>query len=33
MFLNVKIEFVDEISKKLPNDLLRINVYKTLECC
>ena len=33
--LNVftKTNFLDEISKNLPNDLLETNSYKTLESC
>ena len=33
--LNVfkKIEFVGELSNKLPNSFLGTNVYKTLESC
>ena len=27
------IKFLGEISNNWTNDLLRINVYKTLECC
>ena len=31
VFENIK--FVSEISNSWPNDLLRVNVYKTLEFC
>ena len=31
VFKNIK--FVGEISNSWPNDLLRVNVYKTLEFC